>query len=123
MAQDRVTQNQNFQIYSYLIAGSYKIFGFWGACRADNLIYIFHWLRCLFFSIKRYLLNTKSCSCCFIFLLTKFIIVSYIQFNSTGTGYVFFIYRLRVYTLFAVLDGQSKVLCACDIIYCISPAL
>ena len=96
-----------FQIYSYLIAVSYKIFGFWEPT-GRVISFLFSLAAMLvFFQLSRYLLNTKAAiAASFFFSLSPilFVMSNAIQPESV----MFFFYLCSGYTFIRWLDSGSK---------------
>ena len=96
-----------FQVYPYLIALYYKIFGFWEP--AGRLISFLFSIATLlvFFRLSNYLLDKKSAiaaSVCFALSPILFVVSNTIQPESV----MFFFYVCAGYTFIRWLDDQSK---------------
>ncbi|GAB2830638.1 ArnT family glycosyltransferase [Ferruginibacter profundus] len=104
-----------FQLYSYLIAASYKIFGFWEP--AGRMIsFLFSLATMLvFFRLCRYLLDSKSAIAAAVFFALSpilFVVSNTVQPESV----MFFFYVAAGYSFIRWLDDQSKkyfLLAAC----------
>jgi hypothetical protein len=96
-----------FQIYSYLISISYKIFGFWEPT-GRVISFVFSLAAMLvFFQLSRYLLNTKAAiAASFFFALSPILFVMSVAIQPESV--MFFFYLCSGYTFIRWLDGGSK---------------
>ena len=96
-----------FQIYPYLIAVSYKIFGFWEPT-GRVISFLFSLAAMLvFFRLSRYLLNTKAAiAASFFFALSPMLLL--ISNSIRPEPVMFFFYICSGYTFIRWLDSTSK---------------
>ncbi|MBS1509710.1 MAG: glycosyltransferase family 39 protein [Bacteroidetes bacterium] len=96
-----------FQIYSYMMATSYRIFGFWEPTgRVISFLFSIFTLL-LFFKLSRYLLKENAAlvaSACFAFSPILMVISNTIQPESV----MFFFYVASAYTFLIWLDTGTK---------------
>jgi Dolichyl-phosphate-mannose-protein mannosyltransferase len=96
-----------FQIYSYLIAVSYKIFGFWEPT-GRIISFLFSLATMLvFFKFSRYLLDTKAAmAASLVFSLSPILMVISVAIQPESV--MFFFYISSAYTFVRWLDSGSK---------------